>query len=165
MITVEGTIKEIVETLPNVLTNNVNKVNYTFGTTEQIIDYLKQKRNEHTTAYPLVMLETPIEASYKFNQIEVSSLTIIIATLSKSSMSNTERLDTTFDKVLFVVKDNLIQALKQSGKTFITSDEIKQTLYFNYGEQEHTATDVWDAIKIQIDITIKDKCLRQINYN
>lgn len=165
MLTVEGTFKEIVNVLPNVVTDNSNKINYTFGTELQILNYLKQKKEEQKTPYPLIIIETPIEVTEVLDTLEVSNLTIIIATLTKSSLSNVERLNTTFEQVIFVVKEYLITALKKSGKTELTNNEIKQTLYFNYEEAEHTATDVWDAIKLKIDLRIKNKCLQKINFN
>ena len=61
----------------------------------------------------------------------------------------------------------VLEALLKSGFTQIINDgQRTETNYYNYGvnEEESQATDIWDVIKIELDLIMDNRCLKCINY-
>lgn len=168
MIIAEELFIPLFETLPFVTVNNSNyKPQYDFGSHEDLLRYLKSKAKEGGKVYPLIWLETPI--TLKGDRMKRSKFKFIIATLTKSEMSNRERLGITINPTLKPLLSNIIKALNQSGFTFLLNRDNEQVaIYYNYGvkeNKENYATDIWDAItfECELEITTTSKKL-QINY-
>ena len=164
MIIVEEALKDLFATLPTVdVAGSSYAVNFDFGSHEDLLLYLRQKALEQANVYPLIWLETPIEKKGD-SKVEID-LRLIIATLTNSEISNVERLDITFKPIIIPVLKNVIKALEQSGFTEILNPESKSiTNFFNYGINEHVATDIWDAAKLQCKLQLTNSCKKNINY-
>lgn len=174
MIVVESSLKNIFATLPAEVENGKEfKPVYDFGNQKELLCFINSQNKLGATKYPLIWLETPVSMTGKPNQKEVN-LTLVLATLSKYELSNTQRLETTFKNTLFPLLENVLKALKRSGKTRIKDEgNIKTTNYFNYGvkdlrqkNESQVSNDIWDAIKLEckIEITANCGCDIKINY-
>lgn len=184
MILVEQRLKELFETLPvQTIDGSDYKPAFDFGTHEDLLKYLKYKRKEGGKIYPLIWLETPIVKNGKEERLKIE-LKLVIATLTNSEISNTERLQLTFKTTLVPLYDNIQKALMQSGFTrILNADKNKRADFFNYGvkdtnkktnvynygisdtnKEKHLATDIWDAIKFECDLEITECKQKNINY-
>lgn len=178
MIVPEQRFDELFATLPPVTVNGKDyNVLFDFGTETQLYKFLNMKRKEVSVSggniYPIVWLETPLPWNGSDRKITCKP-EFILATLTTSEISNRERLKVSFEPVLFPLWENIQTALRKSGFSKIQGNSENRTephkrgrLYYNYGtedEQKHKATDIWDAMKIGVDVEITDHCLRTINY-
>ena len=170
MIIVEERLKELFATLPDsVYQGSSYPVSFDFGSHKDLLRFMNSERKfKGGVQYPLIWLETPIErVNFRNNDVELSGLTLVLATLSNSEQSNSQRLETTFKPTLNPLYDNVIKALSKSGFTqIVNNSNVTQTNYYNYGvdENENQTTDIWDAIKIDLDLIMGNECLRCINY-
>ena len=160
---IEYQLIELFDTLPEVESNGISfKVNYDFGTEKDKNRFLESKRNEGVPFYPLIWLITPIDTIINERAGE-TTLTLLIATLTKGELSNRIRVEKTFVPVINPVRDDVIKALQTSGFTKITNEERKEKAYFNYDDNQ--TTDIWDVLKIEVDIEFTDCDLNDnINY-
>ena len=170
MIIVEERLKELFATLPKITVGQSSfAVSFDFGSHKDLLRFMNSQRKfQGGVSYPLIWLETPIEREVmRDGRINLSGLTLILATLSNSQQSNNERLENTFKPTLIPLQKLVLESLLKSGFTQIINDgQRSETNYYNYGvnESEHEATDIWDVIKIELDLIMDSKCLRCINY-
>lgn len=164
----EERLTELFDTLPEIYISGKGwKPRFDFGDEIDLENFLNQKRKEKSNPYPLVWLQTPFRTKEMMGgNLELYDLNFVIATLSSASKSNRERLHITFGPVLIPLLGYFKAALYQSGFTqIIRGGEIGRTNHFNYGkDNESVDSDIWDAIQVNIDISMDRNCLRQINY-
>jgi hypothetical protein len=162
---------ELFDTLPIMeIDNSDYKAQYDFGSQEDLLKYLNLKHKEGGKIYPLIWLEAPI--TLEGNKRKKSVFKFVLATLSNTELSNRERLEVTIKPTLVPLKENMLKAFKQSGFTRILNhDREKQGIYYNFGtknigkkEQVSQASDIWDAIKFEIELELNDCKLKNINY-
>jgi hypothetical protein len=184
MIIIEKRLIELFNTLPPIKVNGISyKPIYDFGTQEDLLKFLKYKRKEGTSIYPLIWVETPIFRKGDEKRKEVS-LKLVLATLTNSEISNTERLLITFDSTLLPLKENVLQAINQSGFTRnLKEKENNEAFYFNYGVKNtnkktniynygisdtnreiSVVTDIWDAISLELTVEFTECKLKNINF-
>ena len=174
MILPEDRFIALFDTLPSIINDgNEYKPQYDFGTIEDLNRFLNQKRKEVAliggNIYPLIWLETPIKKTGTDKRVTFKPV-IVLGTLTNSTISNRERLEVTFKPVLIPLLENVLKSLKQSGFTTIVKKkflhEYDRTDFFNYvTDEEHEATDIWDAMKIELEIEMTDNCQQKnINY-
>ena len=170
MIIVEERLKELFATLPDITVGqNSYPVSFDFGSHKDLLRFMNSKRKfEGGVQYPLIWLETPFERDIMRNgQVNLSGLTLILATLSNSQQSNSARLENTFKPTLIPLSKLVLESLRKGGFTQIINDgQRKETNFYNYGvnEEESQTTDIWDVIKIELDVIMDSKCLQCINY-
>lgn len=170
MIIVEERLKELFATLPKITVGSTSyAVNFDFGSHKDLLRFMNSERKlKGGVSYPIIWLETPIERDVmRDGRINLSGLTLILATLSNSEQSNSTRLELAFKTVLLPLQELVLKSLKRSGFTQIINDgQRKETNFYNYGvnEDEHQTTDIWDVIKIELDLIMDGKCLQCINY-
>lgn len=157
---------EIFDTLPEMsIGGGSYKPIFDFGSQEDLLHYLNQKNNQSYTKYPLVWIETPFSSTGK-ERLSIKSK-LILATLSNGKISNRERLELTFKPTLYPLLANVKKALNHSGMTRILEpDKNVQINFFKYNvdKEGNFASDIWDAIKFECDLEMKDCPLRTINY-
>ena len=170
MIIVEERLKELFATLPDITVGQSSyPVSFDFGSHKDLLRFMNSERKfKGGVQYPLIWLETPFDRDIKRNgNVNISGLTLILATLSNSQQSNTERLENTFKPTLIPLSQLVLESLRKGGFTQIINDgQRKETNFYNYGvdENENQTTDIWDVIKIELDIIMDNRCLRCINY-
>lgn len=145
------------------------KPKFEFGTHKDLLRFLNDKTKLNEYAYPLIFLETPIMATGNDQLVNVKNCTLIFAHRSKAELSPRQRLEGTIKYRIRPALENALKALNQSGITRITNkDSFSTEVFYNYGstpqEKEHTATEIWDAIRLKVDLEINAKCIRPINY-
>ncbi len=170
MIIVEERLQELFATLPTItVAGKAHQPLYDFGSHKDLLRYMNSERKEKgAVQYPLVWFETPVTTPEVRNgNLEGVGISLILATLTKSQFSNRARLDITIKPTLEPLRDDVINALNKSGFTTIVNDkQIDRTIYYNYGvdEEQTQTTDIWDAIKLDLQINMTSNCLRNINY-
>ena len=117
------------------------------------------KNKSAREVYPLIWLETPVE--FKSNNIFVESeITLVVATISNSALTNRERTDITFATTLDPLIDNIISAVNAYKGTTLDKNTIVTKKYFKFDSDEsNKATDIWDAIKLKFDMNFNKDCL------
>ena len=169
-IIVEERLKELFATLPKITVGQSSyPVNFDFGSHKDLLRFMNSQRKfQGGVSYPLIWLETPFERDVmRDGHINLSGLTLILATLSDSEQSNTTRLELAFKTTLIPLSKLVLESLRKGGFTQIINDgQRTETNYYNYGvdETESQTTDIWDVIKIELDIIMDNQCLRCINY-
>ena len=160
MIVVEKRLGEIFETLPPIVSNDVEFYPYyDFGTEKDLNIFLKERRQQDESYYPIIWLETPIDV-FGEKRVNFDLKLILAERTSTPHPSNSERVDEFFIKTLNPLFNNVIKGLRTSGFTKITG-EIKRTNYFNYLQN----TDVWDAIKLESKLEMTNCNLKKIYYS
>lgn len=179
MIHPEGRMGELFATLPALSYKGKDYPPiYSFGTQKDLYKFLNMKRKEVSSTgtgniYPIIWLETPITPKGSNNRVSFK-MELITAVLTTSAMTNEQRLADSFKLQLVPLFEDIMTALKRSGFTEIlrergriSEEYIETTKYFNYGtstDDDHQTTDIWDAMKIGLDIAMTDQCLRTFNY-
>jgi len=100
--------------------------------------------------------------------LSVDKATLILAVPTNESMQNKERLNETYKKVLFPLYDNMRHCLENANIVNIAK-EFKVVKYPNYSDEqssgeESAGTFIWDALKVNFQITIQDTCLKPIIF-
>lgn len=168
-------LEKIFEQLPlSVSDNSKSKPSFFYGTVEDLNAFLKVNKNKNV--YPLVYMITPYTITgYNFKTARLSF--IIAVNNANINMSNKERLITVFNKYIYPTRDNIIKAINYSGATeIINIEDITEKLYFRYmvnkekassgsntGNFTGTTIDIWDAIRIELQI--KFSCNGNVKNN
>lgn len=164
MIIVEEVLRNLFDKLPvMVIGSGSYKVNYGFGSHKDLLRYMNsQRKQQGGVSYPLIWLQTPVERAVRRDgQITITNLTLVLATLSNINDSNVTRLETTFKPTLIPLYENVLDILKKSGYTWILDNDANTvTNYYNYGvaEAEAEADDIWDALKVELNIAMSADC-------
>lgn len=172
-ILVESRLKELFQTLPNVtdIDSVGHKPKFDFGTEEDLFVFINDNDDAGTNTYPLVWVQTPFTTDGKEPRLNCK-LKLIIAVNSNSTLTNTERLEISFETILVPLLENIIRAFNRCGFIVMRNrDKEKRTNFFNYGVKQKgedgtvsQTTDIWDAIRFECEIEINDCPLREINY-
>lgn len=168
MIIVEDRIKEVLSGLPvlNVDYKGVStpfKHVFDFGSEEDLNILLQQEKK----IYPLIWLETGFDEEHNSSEGTVTvSVSLKIATYGLDmSLLNQVRLKTTFQDVLIPTLENVRKAFERSNVIQLDGQDWTIRKYYNYGTGSKTeTTDIWDAIKFDVNLTINGDCARPINY-
>ena len=165
-IVVEDRLKAIFNYIPDFTDddNNDFKVVFRSGTHKELIAWLKQ--NQQTSNYPLIWLEQPYEETHiNRKRVKLDQMKLVLAVETNSAMLSGERLETTFKPFLYKLVDYIIDVLTVSNISSIPG-EFKITKFENFSDSENgeiaKITDLWDAIKLTVDIELNDNCLREI---
>lgn len=173
----EERLLELFETLPSIDSGGkCYCINSEIGTPKDLNRYLNLKRKEVANIggniYPILWIQTPITSTGNEYYKEFP-LSLVLATLTNTEMSNKERINTTFCETLNPLFDNVLKALRMSGFTQILTDrgdfnnEFRSSNHYNYGTPEgtkHITTDIWDAILLECNVSMNANCLSNINY-
>ncbi len=161
----ETRLIELFDTLPQITIDTVQyPIRFDFGNEIDKNNYLIQKNKEGVSIYPLVwLISGQKETEIRDNEWE-TEIELIIATLTNSTLSNRERLLTTFDSTLFPLHANVIKAFERSGFTKIL-EKKPLVKYFNYSESnKNKSLDIWDAVKFSLKISYNNCKINNINY-
>lgn len=165
-IIVEDRLKEILDQLPAMQNKDLVSFQPVFkaGDHKELLAFFKQSQGK--TNYPLIWLDMPyLEEHINRNIVKLDRASFILAVETSPEMVYSERIDTTFKSVLFPLLDNIIDLFRVSN-VISYDNNFEITKFGNYSEQEQGDeagfTDIWDAIKLTMNITINDKCLRTI---
>lgn len=162
MIIVEDILKTLFEGLPLITVGGESfDPVFDFGDVRDLNKFLKQEEKK----YPLIWLESGFNEEFYDEGVKIQP-NIIIATYGlNSSYSNREKLDINFKTVLIPLLESVIKTFERSNVINFDGDTFKITKYYNYGNGErHETTDIWDAIKLEVELTLKEGCIKQVNY-
>jgi hypothetical protein len=166
-IIVESVLQKTLAYLPLMDKNGVSyKPLFKIGDHKELLSFFKQTQGNSN--YPLIWLEMPfVENHINTKKVRIDSLNFILAVETNSQMLYNERLDSTF-VVLYKLLDNLLTCFKQSNTiSYDLNFQIEK--YGNYSDVETVGdeakfSDIWDAIKLTINLELNNNCLREIKF-
>lgn len=153
----------VLDDLPEMTIGNKSyKPIFSYGSQADLLKWLRLKNKSKGKKYPLVWLETPFTSNRELNT-ETAKINLIIATLSNANLSNRERTSLTFATTLDPLLENVIKAFKYSLQFRVIDNSQSITKHFNYDGNEYDkvtkATDIWDAISLEITIELNLNCI------
>lgn len=168
MIIPEDILREIVEQMPAIVINSTltKAPSYHWGDRHELTKYLTVQQDN---AYPLVWLLANDEQHTNNDTFVEKECVIILATReTNKALLNDERLKKSYNVVLNPLLEYMIFGLNSYSKTEILSDtwnvERKPDYNESYykGDNENYTIDLWDAIKLTIDVRFRNNCKRNI---
>jgi len=163
MIIVEDRIREIINTMPPVNYDGVDyPVIFDFGNENDLNKFIRQEDKK----YPLIWLQTGFMEDISQSHYVSTDLSFIIATYSGDiNKNNSQRLIDTFGNILIPLMENLDKAFTRSNTVLFSRPNRKITKFYNYGNgMKHTSTDIWDAIRFDVEVIINDNCFKAFSY-
>lgn len=165
-IIVEDRLRDNFNYLPSMIGPNGGSFQPVFkaGDHKELLAFFKQSQGNSN--YPLVWLDMPYEEEHiNRGLVKIDRLNFILAVETNSQMLYAERIDTTFKNVLIPLLDNVIDLFRVSN-VIAHDNNFIITKFGNYSDEpqgeESGFTDIWDAIKLTVNITINNNCLREI---
>lgn len=165
-IIVEERLREMFAFLPQI--PNVNAVLFTpvfkVGDKKELLAFFAE--STQNSNYPLVWLDMPYEEEH-FNRkkVEIQNMNLILAVETNAEMRYSERLETVFKPRLYPLLDSILDVFTVSN-TLSYDSNFRVAKFGNYSDtaegDEGTFPDLWDAIKLTLDVEINDTCLRTI---
>jgi len=162
MIVVEELLKTLFSQIPNVIVDGESfEPVFGWGDLKDLNIFLKQEQKK----YPLIWLETGFSEDFSTEGVRISP-NIVIATYGlDQTYSNEQKLDLSFKKVLFPLLDSVLKTFTRSNVVNFDGESFKIMKYYNYGDgSKHETTDIWDAIKLEVDLVLLEGCIKDINY-
>lgn len=170
MIVVEDKLKAIFDYLP-LMEYEVGSASFKpvfgYGDQMELNTFLKNKESDLTRPYPLVWLLYPYKELHKKKVVELKDLVLILATNTNARLSNSERIQTNFKKVLIPLYDNVFTVLKRAVNISLI-EEVEIIKFPNYSgdnrddDNQAFSTDLWDAMKTVWNFNINNSCLKNI---
>lgn len=166
-----------IDLFDNVFTVDFNNAKFTANYTEGDLFELWRDIQRKEAKYPIIWLQSgyKVDESTTFGNryLTLNNMRFFIITKGDVNDYYKTRYRTTFNDILYVLKEKLISTMLKNG--FILSDEISHiTFPFNdmndnsvsgmkLKPQTATITDIWDAIQIDIPkLEINSDCFQ--NY-
>lgn len=172
-IVVEDRFEEMFSYLPDMRNPSSNssetfKVIFGYGDGKQLNFFLKERSS--FVNYPLIWLLYPYKENHFKKYVDLENVSLILAVESTSGISNKERINETFTKILSPLFNNVVELFTKSNIISVT-EPYQAIKYANYGEinalrtkEESLSVDIWDAIKVTFNCRINNNCLRPINF-
>lgn len=138
---------------------------YEFGDEYHLNAIIKLYNQDKKSIYPLIYnIENLSTQSSRGNITEVS-LKLIIATRNKhTERKNTQRWATSYRNVLFPIAQHL-DTLFTKSRMFVYDGEAVLREFPNYGNgKENETTDVWDALRLDTTLQIRNGCIGNFKY-
>lgn len=135
------------------------KVWYNWGTQDVLNKYLVTE--SALTRYPLIWLTNGEDSTNVMSKYVTRNARLVIAMHSdKQDNFNPDIYATDYDVVLNPLLKNVIVALQSSGASWIGEDYTVQRLpNYSVVQNQNNTVDVWNAIVLDIEITIDNNCL------
>ena len=165
-IVVQDVLQNLIDKLPEFKVNDTETklVSFGFGDESEISRTIKESSS---TIYPLVWLLPSKNDNDVFSNIVSRDLNIIVATIeNRKELFNKQRLEDSFKKTLFPVRDYLVHVLRNSGATKLKGVNVATYEYPGYiKNDESISIDNWDAIRIECTVDFKrDKCIKNFTW-
>lgn len=167
MIVIEHKLREIFGTIPEVLLHGSNvtvKPFFSWGDKLALDKYIK---GYQSNCYPLIWMLPSKETEDRRANTITTRCVFILATLETNvELYNAERYVNSYDNTLNPLNEYVKQSLDLSATTRIVNPkEIEQFKRPNYSDEEDNGTiDLWDAIRLEIEVEFNDNCFKQIRW-
>lgn len=140
--------------------------NYKWGDLVHLNKLIKLYGNNRQNPYPIIYNVSNNYGVEKISgDINYNPLSLVIATQNVNvDWHNGNRWATSYNNILFPLADSIIQAFKKS-QVFNWDGEYKINEFPNFSQtDENATTDIWDALRIDVRITIIDRCPQPILF-
>jgi len=166
-IVLENVMQDLVDQFPEMSFDEDSpkfKVHFDYGTKKDLNTFLATRESSDT--YPLIWLLYPYRETHTRKELICENVTLILAVDTRNAMSNKERMQLTFGRVLLPLLDTLRLAFKVANIVNV-SEEYRVMKSPNYSDtdlQDKSGTiAIWDALKVEFRIEVIDTCLRTLN--
>lgn len=161
-IVIEDKLAAMFDYLPEVKTF---KPMFKVGDEKELLLFFRQ--SERSSNYPLIWLVQPYEEQHiNRKRVNIRNLSLILAVQTNYDLLNAERMVKTFP-ILYELLDNILDVFTQSNTlSFNLKYSIVKFPNYDHSETltgEGSVVDIWDAIKLTLDVEINDNCLKPIN--
>ena len=165
-IVVQDVLQQIIDNLPEFQINETDtgKVYFDFGSKERINEYIKATQGNN---YPLIWLLPDKNDNNTSSNIVTRKISIIVSSIeNRLELPNKDRIEDTFKKTLFPIRDYLVHSLRNSGATKLKDSLVRTYEFPRYILKDDEGTiDNWDAIRIECDVDfIRDKCIKSFTW-
>lgn len=172
MIIVEDILEEIVNQIPAIKLNPdlSAKPKFGHGDLKELNKWLQAALDDNNKdIYPLVWLFIEDNDYDLSGQVVEREVKIIIAVReSDKTLLNKDRFKKSFKFVLNPMAQFIIEGLKTSTATTVTSDKISVGRFTDLSDAEKgevsQTIDKWDAVKITADVEFTNNCLNKITW-
>lgn len=161
-IVIEDKLSAMFDYLPYIKTY---KPMFKVGDENELLVFFRQ--SERNSSYPLIWLIQPYEEQHiNRKRVNIKNLSLILAVQTNYDLLNAERMVKTFP-ILYELLDNILDVFTISNTlSFDLSYNIVKFPNYDHSEtltSEGSVVDIWDAIKLTLDVEINDNCLKPIN--
>jgi len=176
MIITENILRDMVAQMPEIvlqrdeLGNPVisRKPVFHWGDRHELVKFLALKKDD---AYPLVWLMLGKDKYVSNENIVDRECVFILATReTRKDLLYSERYALSYDIVLNPLLNYLLQGLRNSDVTNILDDEVMVERHPDYTESyykndnDNFTIDLWDAIRVTVDVEFNKNCLKEISW-
>ena len=165
MIIVEHKLREVFNSLPEVLLHNSNvakKPFFSWGDKLALDKYIKGYKSN---CYPLIWLLPSEEKEDRRANTITRRCVFIIATLETNvELYNAERYVGSYDNTLNPLAEYVKESLDKGSNTrLVDPKDVKQFKQPNYSDEEDNGTiDLWDAIRLEMDVEFNSNCFKPL---
>jgi hypothetical protein len=156
-------LTEIVQQLPSI---QGLKVNYKWGDSLHLNKLIKLYNNKQETPYPLIYnVSNNYGVDKRTTYINYNPLSLVIATQNTNvDWHNGNRWATSYNNILFPIAYYLLQSFKKS-QVFQWDGNYNIYEFPNYSQEgENATTDILDALRIDVRMTLTDRCVNPIMF-
>lgn len=143
---------------------------FSYGDKKELNAFLAN--NKISRPYPLIWLLYPYSEKQSKKRVNLKDLVLILAVNTKLSLSAQERHEKTMKKILIPLLNNVIKVFTRAVNVDFNS-VFEVVKFHNYSDneiavfrnikEESKTIDLWDAIKVTLDLSINTACLKSIN--
>ncbi len=168
MIVTEHKLREIFNSLPEVLLHNSNvkvKPFFSWGDKLALDKYIK---GYQSNCYPLIWLLPSEEVENRRANTITRRCVFIIATLETNvELYNAERYVGSYDNTLNPLAEYVKESIDRSSNVrLVDPTDITQFKQPNYSDEEDNGTiDLWDATRLEIEIEFNNECFKPISWD
>jgi len=159
MIVVEDKLAQAFDLLPEI---QGFKPRYESGNDIHLNKYLKEMADSSKSPYPLIYQVSNKDEGNNIDSTTKSRLVFVLATREKKTeLLNSNRLKMSFKNVLIPLCENMFTLFNKAG-IFIWDGTYTVEKFYNYGDGENNKTiDIWDALRLTIDLGINENCINK----
>lgn len=143
------------------------KATYNWGTKEHLLRVLELFQDNNQSPYPLIYQVSNTSTQRNQSNDATVQLELILAVRETDvSMLNEVRWEKNYKQLLYPVINYITQLFSKGANAFTWDGEYTIMEYPNYGEGNQNYTiDLWDALRFETTITIKNNCINDFLYD
>lgn len=159
MIIVEDRFEQAFEQLPKI---QGFRPKYESGNDHHLNKYLKAMNDDSESPYPLIYQVSNKDDGNNNTRTTEGTFVFILATKEKQTeLLNSNRLKMSFKNVLIPLTENILTLFKKAG-IFNWDGNYTIEKFYNYGDgEQNKTTDIWDAIRLTVNLEINSRCINK----
>lgn len=167
MIEPHSKLTEVFEQLPLI---QGLAANYKWGDSLHLNKLIKLYNNQQSNPYPIIYnVSNNYGLDKRSGYLNYNPLSLVIATRNTNvDWHNGNRWATSYNNILFPLAFYILQSFKKS-QVFHWDGDYRIYEFPNYSstdeKEENGTTDIWDAIRIDVRMSLVDRCVQPILFD